>query len=151
VAPAFWYALFGLPGLVVLRAVAVIDDVVGEPSDRHRAFGFVAARLDEVLILIPSPIAGLFLVIGSLFVPTAKPGRALRTMTGPSGGGRALRWPVGAMAGALDVALAGRSGWIGRGTARARALDIRRALFLFTVGCLLNGVAVAAIAVARLV
>src|SRR5690606_7036080 len=40
VAPAFWYALFGLPGLFVLRAVAVIDDVVGEPSERTRAFGF---------------------------------------------------------------------------------------------------------------
>jgi adenosylcobinamide-phosphate synthase len=151
VAPVFWYLLFGLPGLMVLRAVAVIDDVVGEPSDKHRAFGFVAARLDEVLILIPAPLAGLFLVIASLFVPTAKPGRALKTMTSKTAGARTLRWPVGAMAGALDVALAGGTGWIGAGTARARALDIRRALFLFTVGCLLNGVVVAALAVARLV
>jgi adenosylcobinamide-phosphate synthase len=151
VAPAFWYVLFGLPGLMVLRAVAVIDDVVGEPSDKHRAFGFVAARLDEVLILIPAPIAGLLLVIASLFVPTARPGGALKTMTSRAAGARTLRWPVGAMAGALDVALAGGSGWIGTGSARARALDIRRALFLFTVGCLLDGVTVAALAVAHLV
>lgn len=161
VAPAFWYMLFGLPGLCVLRAVAVIDDVVGEPTDRNRAFGFAASRLNEVLVLIPAPIAGMLLLAASLFVPTAQPKRAARAMLGRAGPyrSRAMGWPVGAMAGALGLALAGpRHGaahtaatpWIDSGTARATPLDVRRALFLFTVACLINGACIAGIALARL-
>jgi adenosylcobinamide-phosphate synthase len=162
VAPTFWYALFGLPGLVVLRAIAVIDDVIGEPSDRHRAFGFTATRLNEVMVLVPAPLAGLFILIASLFVPTAKPGRAVRAMLERAGPyrSRAMGWPVGAMAGALGLALAGprrqasgvaQSPWVDAGTARASPLDVRRALFLLAVACLINGAWVAAIAVARLI
>ena len=161
VAPVFWYALFGLPGLCILRAAAVIDDVVGDPIERNRAFGFAAARFNEVLVIIPAPIAGLLLLIASLFVPTARPKRAARAMLGGAGPyrSRAMGWPVGAMAGALGLALAGpRQGsvyhaatpWIDAGTARATPLDVRRALFLFTVACLINGACVAGIAVARL-
>ena len=162
VAPAFWYALFGLPGLCVLRAVAVIDDVVGAPSDRHRAFGFAAARFNEVMMLVPAPLAGLFILAASLFVPTVQPRRAAHAMLGRAGPyrSRAMGWPVGAMAGALGVALAGPrraatgmppSPWIDAGTAMATPLDIRRALFIFMVACLINGAGVAAIAVGRLV
>ncbi len=161
VAPAFWYMLFGLPGLCVLRAVAVIDDVVGEPTDRNRAFGFAASRLNEILVLIPAPIGGLLLLAASLFVPTARPKRAASAMLGRAGPyrSRAMGWPVGAMAGALGLALAGpRRGaaytaatpWIDAGTARATPLDVRRALFLFTVACLINGAGIAALALARL-
>jgi adenosylcobinamide-phosphate synthase len=159
VAPAFWYALFGLPGLCALRAAAVIDDVVGEPTERNRAFGFAAARFNEALLLIAAPIAGLVLLIASLFVPTARPRRAARAMLGRAGPyrSRAMGWPVGAVAGALGLALAGpkrgtyaREPWIDAGTAQATPLDVRRALFLFTVACLLNGILVAGAALGRL-
>lgn len=161
VAPVFWYMLFGLPGLCVLRAAAVIDDVVGEPTERNRAFGFAAARFNEVLLLVAAPIAGLLLLAASLFVPTAQPKRAARAMLGRAGPyrSRAMGWPVGAVAGALGLALAGpkrgtvyaREPWIDAGTARATPLDIRRALFLFTIACLLNGAVVAGAAFGRLV
>jgi len=159
VAPAFWYAFFGLPGLCVLRAAAVIDDVVGEPTERNRAFGFAAARFNEALLMIAAPIAGALLLIASLFVPTAKPGRAARAMLGHNGPyrSRAMGWPVGAVAGALGLALAGpkrgtyaSQAWIDAGTAQATPLDVRRALFLFTVACLLNGTLVAGAALGRL-
>jgi adenosylcobinamide-phosphate synthase len=159
VAPAFWYAFFGLPGLCALRAAAVIDDVVGEPTDRNRAFGFAAQRFNEVLLLIAAPIAGLLLLLASLFVPTARPARAARAMLGRAGPyrSRAMGWPVGAVAGALGLALAGpkrgtyaREPWVDAGTAQATPLDVRRALFLFTVACLLNGSLVAGAALGRL-
>lgn len=159
VAPAFWYGLFGLPGLCVLRAAAVIDDVVGEPAERTRAFGFAAQRFNDVLLVIAAPIAGLLLLAASLFVPTARPRRAAHAMLGRNGPyrSRAMGWPVGAVAGALGLALAGpkrgtyaREPWIDAGTAQASPLDIRRALFLFTVACLLNGALIAAAALGRL-
>lgn len=159
VAPAFWYAIFGLPGLCALRAAAAIDDVVGEPTERNRAFGFAAQRFNEAMLLIAAPIAGLLLLVGSLFVPTARPTRAARAMLGRAGPyrSRAMGWPVGAVAGALGLALAGprrgtyaREPWLDAGTAQATPLDVRRALFLFTVACLLNGTLVAGAALGRL-
>ena len=159
VAPAFWYTLFGLPGLCALRAAAVIDDVVGEPSERNRAFGFTAQRFNEAMLLIAAPIAGLLLLAASLFVPTAGPARAARAMLGRAGPyrSRAMGWPVGAVAGALGLALAGpkrgtyaREPWLDAGTAQATPLDVRRALFLFTIACLLNGTLIAGAALGRL-
>ena len=67
-------------------------------------------------------------------------------------------WPEGAMAGALDLLLAGpreyqgevvRDAWIGDGKARATHVDIRRALYVFWVACLIDGLVVAALTVVR--
>ena len=80
---------------------------------------------------------------------------AARAMLGRAGPyrSRAMGWPVGAVAGALGLALAGpkrgtyaREPWIDAGTAQATPLDVRRALFLFTIACLLNGALVAGVA-----
>jgi adenosylcobinamide-phosphate synthase len=68
-------------------------------------------------------------------------------------------WPEGAMAGALGLALAGPrrypetvvdGSWIGDGRARATETDINRALYLYAVACLINGLMVAAVTVIRL-
>ena len=97
-----------------------------------------------------------------MFVPTVQPGRAAHAMLTGNGSFRArvMGWPLRVMAGALGLALAApqRPGggappgpWIDAGTARGSPLDVRRALFLFSVACLINGACVAALAVARLV
>ena len=161
VAPAFWYVLFGFPGLAVCRALSVMDREIGHPTSRYRAFGMVAARLNDAVQILPSCLAGLFLVFAALFAPTARPGLALRVMMRDSTKYRSLNagWPVAAMAGALDLALAGPrhyaertvgDPWIGTGTARAEAQDIRRAQYLFAVGCLINAMVVAALVIVRL-
>jgi len=161
VAPAFWYALFGFPGLAVCRVVAVMDETIGHRTPRHRAFGMAAARLNDILALIPARLAGLLLVAAAAVAPTARPGRALGTMIREAGRHRSLNlgWPVAAMAGGLDVALAGprqyaggasRDPWIGNGTARLGVRDIRRALYLYAVACLFNAGWVAALVLVRL-
>ena len=160
VAPVFFYVLFGAPGLFVYKAVNTMDSMIGHTTPKYRAFGMVAARLDDVLNLIPARLSGLFIVLAALFAPTAKPGRALVTMLRDAGKHRSPNagWPEGAMAGALDLALAGprryrehtvNDPWIGDGTARATAQDIGRALYLFCVACLINAAWVAALAVVR--
>jgi adenosylcobinamide-phosphate synthase len=160
VAPVFWYVLFGFPGLLVYKAVNTMDSMIGHRSARYRAFGMTAARLDDVLNLIPARLAGLFIVFASAFVPTAKPMQALKVMLRDSKFHRSPNagWPEGAMAGALGLALAGprrypgltvNDPWIGDGNAKVTPKDISRALYLFFIACLINAMWVATIAMLR--
>lgn len=161
VAPVFWYVLFGFPGLLVYKAVNTMDSMVGHRNETYRAFGMAAARMDDILNLIPARLSGLFLVLAAAFVPKANPARALKVMMLDASKHRSPNagWPEGAMAGAFNLSLAGPrryshgvvdDPWINRnGRARAGVEDIRRALFLYAVGCLINGLIVAALMIIR--
>jgi adenosylcobinamide-phosphate synthase len=164
VAPVFWYVLFGMPGLLIYKAVNTLDSQIGYRDEKYAAFGFTAARLDDVLNLIPARLAGLIISIAAIVSPSGKPARAFVTMwrdaskhKSPNAG-----WPEGAMAGALGLALAGPrryarhvqdDPWIGESapnaTAKATAGDMERALYLYVVACLINGLIVGVIAVYR--
>ena len=160
--PVFWYVLFGLPGMMIFRAVDIMSDIVGHPTERHRAFGFTAARLNDILIYLPARLAGIYIVFGSVLVPTSKPVLSTKIMLRDSDKYHSpgLGWPVAAMAGALNLALAGprkldgammREAWIGDGTAKATTRDIGRAFYLALVANLINSVWVAALSVIRLI
>lgn len=149
VAPAFWYVIGGLPGLLLYKTVNTLDSMVGYRNDKYRAFGWASARLDDVLNLIPARLAGLIIALAALFAARGNPIRALVTMVrdarnhkSPNSG-----WPEAAMAGALGLALGGPrkypglvvdEKWIGAGRARAEFTDIDRALHLFSAACLVN-------------
>ncbi len=158
VAPIFWYVLFGFPGLIIYKAVNTMDSMIGHKNARYRAFGMTAARLDDVLNLIPARLTGIFLVMAALFTPTANPSRALKTMLRDARKHRSPNagWCEAAMAGALGLALAGprrysnkviQDAWMGDGTARARVDDIEKALYMYVVALLINTGWVGAIAV----
>ena len=162
VGPVFWYVLFGFPGLLVLKLVSGMDRAVGHRTQEHRAFGFAAARTNHILLYLPARIAGVLIFIASLFVPTASPKEALDTMLHDAAKFRSsnLGWPVGAMAGALGIALGGNSGgsgasagspWLGVGSPRASGRDIRRGIYLFAVACLLNSAWLAMLLAVRLI
>jgi adenosylcobinamide-phosphate synthase len=160
VAPVFWYVALGLPGLMVYKTVNTMDSMIGHRSTRYRDFGMAAARLDDVLNLIPARLAGVLIAVAALFAPTANPFRAFATMvrdarkhSSPNAG-----WPEAATAGALGLALAGprRYGevraddpWIGAGRARATYQDIHRTLFLYVVACAVNAALLGLLAVLR--
>ncbi len=161
VAPVFWYLLFGLPGLLGYKAINTLDSMIGHKSPRHQAFGGAAARLDDVVNWVPARISGLMLCLAALFVPTANPAKAVRTMIRDARNHRSPNagWPEAAAAGALGLALAGPrryaervvdDRWLGDGRARAVAKDVDRMLYLFGVGCLINAFSVAILAVAKL-
>jgi adenosylcobinamide-phosphate synthase len=156
-APVFWYALLGLPGLFVYKTVNTLDSMIGHRSKRYRAFGMAAARLDDVLSFIPARLSALVIALAAVFTPTANPFRAIATVFKDAGKHSSFNagWPEAAMAGALGLALAGprRYGevlandpWIGSGRARATEQDIRRSLFLYVVACAVTLAIVAAIA-----
>ena len=161
VAPVFWYVLFGFPGILVYKAVNTMDSMIGHMTPRYRAFGMTAARLDDVLNLIPARLSGLFIALAAAFVPTASPGQAIKVMLRDAGKHRSMNagWPEGAAAGALGIALAGPrryseriidDPWIGDGTARATAKDIHRMLYLYMVAFLINAMWVTALTIIRL-
>lgn len=150
VAPVFWYVLAGFPGLLLYKTVNTLDSMIGHLNERHRDFGMVSARFDDLLNLLPARIAGLLLVVAMAFVPLGRPWAAWRVMWRDHGNHRSPNsgWPEAAMAGGLGLALAGprrytgyvaEERWIGDGRARANTVDINRALFAMIVGCLLNG------------
>ncbi|PWC56167.1 CobD/CbiB family cobalamin biosynthesis protein [Azospirillum sp. TSO22-1] len=148
VAPAFWYLLLGVPGMLAWAFIDGADRALGHPGVRHERFGHTAARLDDALNAIPARLAGVLLALAAPFLGTASVGGAFRTLGRDAGKHPSFNmgWPVAATAGALDLALGGphRDGgvtvdepWIGRGKARATAADIGRVLGLTALGDLL--------------
>ncbi len=104
VAPLFWGALFGLPGIAGYKAINTLDSMIGHRSERHEAFGWAAARIDDVANFIPARLTGF------LFALTGRaPRDALLCMVRDARHHRSPNagWPEAAMAGALGVRLCG--------------------------------------------
>jgi len=148
VAPVIWYALFGLPGLFVYKTANTLDSMIGHRTPRYLHFGRVAARLDDLLNLVPARVSGLLLATSALVTPEAHSAPAFRMMLRDARKHRSPNagWPEAATAGALDLALAGPrryhgqlvdDPWLGDGRARATVVDIARALRLYVTACLL--------------
>jgi len=155
VAPLFWAALFGLPGLLAYKAVNTADSMIGHRTPRHEAFGWAAARLDDLVNLVPARLAGLLIVAAALMLPGARAGKALHAMRrdAPKHRSPNAGWQEAAMAGALGLTIAGprRYGgrtvddaWMGAGgRTEATAEDIRRALRLYLAACILQAALIA--------
>ncbi|HET7715687.1 MAG TPA: adenosylcobinamide-phosphate synthase CbiB [Bauldia sp.] len=108
VAPALWFALLGLPGMFAYKAINTADSMIGHMSPRYERFGWAAARLDDLVNLPASRLAGLLLALAA---PAAggSIGEALRVMRRDAPGHRSPNagWPEAAMAAALGLALLG--------------------------------------------
>ena len=63
VAPLFYYALAGLPGLMTYKMINTMDSMLGYRSDRYEQFGKAAARLDDVANFLPARITALLMVL----------------------------------------------------------------------------------------
>ncbi len=160
VAPVLWFLVLGLPGICAYRAVNTLDSMIGHRSERYRAFGWAAARLDDFANLVPARLAGLLIAIAAALTPRASGKDALVIMVRDAGKHRSPNagWPEGAMAGALDLSLAGprqygdervEDAWIGEGSEDAGAGEIRRALGVFVVACVVEAALIGLLALAR--
>jgi adenosylcobinamide-phosphate synthase len=140
VAPVFWMALLGLPGAAAYKAINTADSMIGHRTPRHEAFGFAAARLDDLVNLPASRLAAVLVVAAAaLSGQAAEAWRAVmrdaRHHRSPNAG-----YPEAAFAGALGLALAGpriyggielRDAVMGNGRRAATSADIRAALALY--------------------
>ena len=68
VAPLFWGAVAGTPGLLAYRAANTLDAMVGHRNTRYTNFGWASARLDDVLNLAPARLTGLLTVASAPIV-----------------------------------------------------------------------------------
>ena len=145
VSPMVWCAMFGLPGLVFYKAINTADSMIGHRTPRHAAFGWAAARLDDVINLPGARLSAIWIVTAA-FLWRADWRGALRAAWRDAGKHRSPNagWPEAAMAGALGLRLAGpriygdtrvEDAWMGDGRAEAAAADLRRALRLYRVAC----------------
>ncbi len=159
VAPVLWIALGGLIGGALYKAINTADSMIGHKDNRYTAFGWAAARLDDLVNLPASRLAALWLVLAAAVTPGASAWDAARAVwrdaslhRSPNAG-----WPEAAMAGALGLKLAGPrvygrtlvdDAFMGVGKREADAADIRRALRLYRGACTIEAVALAAVAAA---
>ncbi|AUC96194.1 cobalamin biosynthesis protein CobD [Bradyrhizobium sp. SK17] len=137
VAPVFWGALFGLPGILGYKAINTLDSMIGHRTERHEAFGWAAARIDDLANIIPARLTGLMFV---LLAPDRSQAwsctlRDARRHRSPNAG-----WPEAAIAGALGVRLSGPriyhghvadEPWLNEAARDAAAADILAGLTLY--------------------
>lgn len=154
VAPVFWGALFGLPGILGYKAINTLDSMIGHRTERHEAFGWAAARIDDLANLIPARLTGLLFV---LLAPRFSQAwscmlRDARRHRSPNAG-----WPEAAMAGALGVRLSGSriyhgsiadEPWLNEGGRDPAAADIPTGLKLYRYAMMLLAAAFVALALA---
>ena len=152
VAPIFWGAILGLPGIVGYKAINTLDSMIGHRTPRFECFGWASARIDDLVNLIPARLTGLLFALTS-----ARPATALRVMArdarlhrSPNAG-----WPEAAMAAGLNVRLSGprvyasriaNEPWVNAGAPDPTATDLQRGLALYARAMFVIGLGLAALA-----
>lgn len=110
IAPAFWFLVAGLPGLLVYKITNTADSMIGYRTETYEDFGKAAARFDDLLNVIPARLAAALIAVShgrlSDWRAIAIDARLHRS---PNAG-----WPEAAMARALNVALAGPRSYDGQ-------------------------------------
>ena len=109
VAPAFWFLVAGLPGMLIYKAVNTADSMIGHRTPRYQDFGWASARLDDVLNLIPARLTALMMALAHGWMdarPILRDGGLHRS---PNAG-----WPEAAMAVVLNISLSGPRSYHGQ-------------------------------------
>jgi adenosylcobinamide-phosphate synthase len=159
VAPVFWMLIAGLPGAAVYKAINTADSMIGHRTPRYQAFGWSAARLDDLVNLPASRLSALLIIAAAAVTKSASAAAAWQSVRRDARHHRSPNagYPEAAMAGALGLALAGPRDYggvhvddalMGDGRRAADANDIRAALGLYrrADGILIAFVAMLAIA-----
>jgi adenosylcobinamide-phosphate synthase len=159
IAPAFWLAVGGLAGGVAYKAANTADSMIGHRTPRHKDFGFASARLDDLLNLPASRLSVLLIIAAAALAKDTSAVEAWRAVRRDARRHRSPNagYPEAAMAGALDLALAGPRVYggvlvddatMGSGRRDAGPRDIRAALALYRRADLIFIVLVAVLAAA---
>lgn len=155
IAPALYYAVFGLPGLIAYKMLNTADSMIGHKTARYLHFGWASARLDD-LANWPAARLSALLIAGGAWIERGGQAalRSLKVALTDHGLHRSPNsgWPESAMAGALDIALAGPRIYAGervqeplQNAAGRRAIgpqEIDAAISVFGSACSLFNIAV---------
>lgn len=138
VAPALWYALLGLPGIVAYKAINTADSMIGHKSERYLNFGWAPARLDDLVNLPASRLCGALFALsnpGRVKIAFDAMWRDAPHHQSPNAG-----WPEAALAASLGLRFGGPRSyhgelvdlpWMGEGRSDLTRDDIQRGLVLY--------------------
>ncbi len=150
IAPVFWYAVAGLPGIVFYKAINTADSMIGHRNEQYEFFGKAAAKIDDWLNWPAARLTSFLIVIVILLNQGWQKARFVWAVTlrdatshrSPNAG-----WPESSFAAALGLALGGPRRYAndkvdaeflyGEGRMEATKDDIDNALRLFLTGCYL--------------
>ena len=148
IAPAFWYLIFGLPGLFAYKMINTADSMIGYRSEKYLYFGRVSAQIDDLANWLPARFSASLIAIGSVFSTGVSDGiYSIQTAFRDAGLHRSPNagWPEAAMAGALKIALGGPRVYANESVEQAYlnssgkrdldAADIDNAIKVFWFGC----------------
>ena len=94
IAPLFWYAVLGLPGMLAYKMVNTLDSMIGYKNERYGDFGYMAANIDDIANWIPARVSAFLMVLAAgkpkLMKFVRKYGRA---MPAPIAAGLRQHWP----------------------------------------------------------
>lgn len=109
VAPLFWFALLGVPGMLAYKMINTLDSMIGYKNERYKEFGMTAAKIDDVANYFPARLTALLMVIAAkkwrLWRFVAKYGKMHAS---PNSG-----FPESALAGILDCRFGGAHEYFG--------------------------------------
>ena len=115
IAPLFWFAILGTPGMLAYKMVNTLDSMIGYKTERYRDFGCWAAHIDDIANYIPARLTALLMVLGVNHHPSPithhlhfvrKNGR---NHASPNSG-----YPEAALAGILDCRFGGPHYYFGQ-------------------------------------
>lgn len=110
IAPAFWFLLGGLPMLLLYKVTNTADSMIGYRTPKHEAFGWAAARFDDLLNLIPARLSAVLIALPYGYLSQMADIRnEARKHRSPNAG-----WPEAAMARVLGIALSGPRSYEGQ-------------------------------------
>ena len=139
VAPVLWYALLGLPGIVMYKAINTADSMIGHKSERYVYFGWAAARLDDLVNLPASRLSGLLFAGAAAWTDRERGKIAWHAMwrDAPKHNSPNAGWPESALAASLGVKFGGprryeghlvNLPWMGEGRETLNRDDMRKGL-----------------------
>ncbi len=109
IAPAFWFLILGLPGLMLYKITNTADSMIGHRTPKYEQFGWAAARFDDLLNWVPARITAALIAISHLNFDAKPILRDAPLHRSPNAG-----WPEAAMAVVLNTSLSGPRSYDGK-------------------------------------
>lgn len=119
IAPLFWFALFGVPGMLAYKMVNTLDSMIGYQNERYKDFGCWAAHIDDIANYIPARITAFLMVFVGWICAMGKKGKSLVAHLrfvlkfGPQHASPNSGWPEAALASLLDCRFGGPHNYFG--------------------------------------
>lgn len=116
IAPLFWFALCGVPGMLAYKLINTFDSMIGYHSERYKDFGYCAAKLDDIVNYVPARLTALLMILATVFLGKSSKIPHFIVFTrcfGPQHASPNSGWPEAALAGILDCRFGGPHNYFG--------------------------------------